>query len=747
MASTIRIKRSGTAGNPATLGAGELAYSAADPGSVSGGERLYIGFGTETDGNAANHFVIGGKFFTDMLDHAKGTLTADSALIVDDNKKINELFVDNLKLDGNTISSTNADGSIILDPTGNGQTVASNLHIDDGSEIRPIDEYVQDIAGGQFVGTSGVVSVTYDDTAGETTIDLVETGVTTGSYGSQTKIPTFTVDADGRLTAAGEVDVATTLSLQADSGTTGVNLLDETLTVLGTNSISTALNSNTDTLTITVADASTTVKGVASFSTSNFSVSDGAVTAKDITLGSSTLTLGSTTSSISDLESLSVDNITINGNVIEATNTDGNVSINPNGTGVVSVDDSRITDVNDPSNPKDAANKRYVDEVAQGLQALPAADLATTADLAATYDNGTNGVGATLTADADGAFPTIDGFQLELGENILVKDQADEYENGSYVLTQEGDSSNPWILTRCDFCNEEEEIRGAFEFVTQGTEYGNTGWVATVPTDFVVGSTDPTSDPNGFEVRGDIIWVQFSGAGTFTAGDALELDGTEFNVVLADNSGLLISADELQVDSGIAGDGLTFSAGVIDANGTTDRISVSGSAIDIASTYAGQVSINTLGTITSGTWEADIVDPTYGGTGVNNGSNTLTLANNVEFAGGFSTDLNVTGTTSVTLPTSGTLATLANSETLTNKTINDSDIGVSNPGTGAFTDLSANGDVTFTATTSSTSSTSGTLVVSGGVGVAKTSHFGADLVGAGPDNSTITGFEIDGGTY
>ena len=746
MASTIRIKRSGVSGNPSTLGSGELAYSAADASSVQGGDRLYVGFGAETNGNAANHFVIGGKFFTDMLDHAKGTLTADSALIVDDNKKINELLVDNLKLDGNTLSSTNASGNIVISPDGSGQTVVNNLVVDDGTEQRTIQEYVEDISGGLIQGTADAVSVTYNDNAGETVIDLVETGVTAGSYGSSTEIPTFTVDADGRLTAAGTANVATVLSTAADTGTSNIDLLTETLTFTGGSSISTALNSSTDTLTISAVDASTTVKGVASFNTSNFSVSSGAVTAKDITLGSSTLSLGSTTASISGLESLTVDNINVNGNEISATNTDGNVSITPDGAGTVSVNDSRITDVNDPSNPKDAANKRYVDDVAQGLQALPAADLATTSDLAATYDNGSNGVGATLTADSNGAFPTIDGIQLELDENILVKDQTNEYENGSYILTQEGDASNPWVLTRCSFCDEADEIRGAFEFVTQGTQYGNTGWVATVPTDFIIGSTDPTSDPNGFDVRGDIIWVQFSGAGVFTAGDALELDGTEFNVVLANNSGLLISADELQVDSGIAGDGLGFSNGVIDVGGTADRITVSGSAVDIASTYVGQSSITTLGTIGTGTWEGDIIGPTYGGTGVNNGSNTLTLAGNVEFSGAFSSVLTVTGTTAVTLPTSGTLATLSGTETLSNKTIEGSTIGATTPSTGNFTSLEAdNADIT--STTDASSTTTGALIVAGGVGIDKKLYVGTNIIGSGADTSLIDGFEIDGGTY
>jgi hypothetical protein len=121
MASVIRIKRSEVNGNPASLCAGELAYSGTGAGTSSNGEdRLYIGLGTETAGNAANHIVIGGKYFTDMMDHTRGTLTANSALIVDANSKLDNLKVDNLDLNGNTISSLDTNGNIVLDPNGTG---------------------------------------------------------------------------------------------------------------------------------------------------------------------------------------------------------------------------------------------------------------------------------------------------------------------------------------------------------------------------------------------------------------------------------------------------------------------------------------------------------------------------------------------------------------------------------------------------------------------------------------------------
>lgn len=128
MASIIRIKRSSTAGDPTTLGAGELAYSALAGTQANGGDRLYIGFGSETSGNAANHYVVGGKYFTDLLDHVHGTVTASSAVLVDANKKVDEWNVDNITINGNVISSTDANGNITLTPNGTGYVSVSGTN-------------------------------------------------------------------------------------------------------------------------------------------------------------------------------------------------------------------------------------------------------------------------------------------------------------------------------------------------------------------------------------------------------------------------------------------------------------------------------------------------------------------------------------------------------------------------------------------------------------------------------------------
>ena len=146
-------------------------------------------------------------------------------------------------------------------------------------------EVIQDLVGSSISGGTGLTS-TYVDSTGITTIDLDNTAVNAGSYGSQTKIPTFTVDQQGRLTAAGEVDVATELAITGDTGNTSISLLTEGLTVNGGEGIDVAVTNNA--ITISAEDASTTNKGVASFAAADFNVNSGVVSIKDIDLDSQT---------------------------------------------------------------------------------------------------------------------------------------------------------------------------------------------------------------------------------------------------------------------------------------------------------------------------------------------------------------------------------------------------------------------------------------------------------------------------
>lgn len=379
---------------------------------------------------------------------------------------------------------------------------------------------------------------------------------------------------------------------------------------------------------------------------------------------------------------------------LNAGGTNTNINLVPNGTGTVDVGSKRITSVADPTQATDAATKQYVDAVKTGLTVKDSARVATTTALTVTYSNGASGVGATLTNANTQTALTIDSVALVIGDRVLVKDQASALQNGIYVVTDVGSASTNWVLTRAtDFDQSPagEIVGGDFVFVQEGTINADNGYVVTTNGAITVGTTL-------------INWAQFSGAG--------------------------------QV---VAGDGLTKSGNTLNAVGTANRITVSADAIDISANYVGQSTITTLGTIGTGTWQGTIISPTYGGTGVNNGTKTITLGGNFTTSGAFTTTLTATANTSITLPTSGTLATLAGTESLSNKTITSSSF--------SGTTISASGDVTFTSTTDATALGTAPVILSGGLSVAKSVYFGANLSGAGASTSTLDGFNIDGGTY
>lgn len=210
MATIIKIKNSGTSGSPSAVATGEFAYSYQAGSQANGGDRLYIGTGTETGGAAANIEVVGGKYFTDMLDHVHGTLTADSGIITDSNNKINVLNVDNLTLDGNSITSTDTNGNINIDPNGTGTiaitgptTMAGNLDVT-GTEtvtgILNVDNLRMD---------GNVISST--DTNGDIALQPNGTGLITTNATSALETPVGTT-AQRPTAATGQIRFNSTIT-------------------------------------------------------------------------------------------------------------------------------------------------------------------------------------------------------------------------------------------------------------------------------------------------------------------------------------------------------------------------------------------------------------------------------------------------------------------------------------------------------------------------------------------------------
>ena len=640
MAQTFKIKRSNTTSAPGSLSAGELAYS-------SSSDKLFIGHP-----QSAAVTTIGGQLYVNMLDHTAGTLTANSALIVDANSKIDNLLVDNLQLNGNTISSssgnitiTSATGSIdysaaavefkIVDNSGTSLTIATADHTyltfdSTNSAEKIIVGKSLDLNGNELIlDADADTSITADTddridfkVAGSDELQLSATnlvpasnqGLTLGSSAKKfaglhvdnLKLDgnTFSsTDTDGdinitpdgagrvhldgfafpvngagstgqflRKDSNGDLEFATVTSsftLAADSGSNDTFSTGGTLSFAGTDPVNTAVSN--DTITISVTDASTSAKGVASFANANFTVSSGAVTAKNITLGSSTLTLGSTTTAIAGVTQLDVDNIRVNGNTISSTDSNGDIDLSPNGSGAVNVNNSRITNVTDPTQAQDAATKQYVDSLKQALDVKDSVRVASTANV--DLSGGSSGLEA---GDA------IDGVTLVAGDRVLLKNQGTASENGIYVAVASG--GNP--ARSADANTSAEVTAGMFVFVTEGTTNGDNGYILTTNDTITLDTTDLT-------------YTQFSGAGQVVAGDALSKSGNTLNVN-DDNVTLEVNTDALRIK------GITATAkgdillGAASNTGYTRHVKPSGSA----TAYTYLLSMDTAG---NARW-ADVLD-------------------------------------------------------------------------------------------------------------------------------------------
>jgi hypothetical protein len=181
------------------------------------------------------------------------------------------------------------------------------------------------------------------------------------------------------------------------------------------------------------------------------------------------------------------------------------------------------TVANAPVSNTDIVNKQYADAIASGIHFHEAVELATTAALPAnTYNNGTSGVGATLTANANGAL-SVDSTLTVVANRVLVKNEVTQANNGVYTVTQVGSAGTPYILTRAtDFDTAGSGVdqidEGDFFLVTGGTANANTAWVQQTPPPITVGTTA-------------IVFQQFAAPITYTAGTGLnESPSYTFNI-------------------------------------------------------------------------------------------------------------------------------------------------------------------------------------------------------------------------
>jgi hypothetical protein len=276
-----------------------------------------------------------------------------------------------------------------------------------------------------------------------------------------------------------------------------------------------------------------------------------------------------------------------------------------------------------PASGNDIVNKTYVDTlVASGIHFHEPVRVESPINLNATYNNGTAGVGATLTNAGTQVALVIDGITMVVADRVLVYEQTDETQNGVYVVTSIGSGATNWVLTRSDdtntfgFAGPDTLSEGSTFFVQEGaTGAGETYTCNTVGT-ITFGTTN-------------ITFVQISSAQIYSAGTGLTLSGVQFSITNTGTAGTYGSASQVPVFTTNAQGQVTSvtntaigitSAAVsgLAASATTDTTNaanITTGTLNTARLSGSYTGITGVGTLAAGTWNGSVIGAIYGGTG------------------------------------------------------------------------------------------------------------------------------------